>query len=172
MLLVCVKIFKYHYRIFLQRSRGMPWFVHLSKLCYVIIVKGDWRWNGYLFLCGKLLWFILSYFKLSETSLKKDWKKSKERMCRNFQLTISSHQIRVGLFSERRKTKELLRRSLVRELTCANAQKSPDSRAPTSKYQPLSHSLGVLYSIKQNILFCNHVQENCRSCSWLNRNSA
>ena len=121
MLLVCDKIFKYHYRIFLQRSRGMPWFVHLSKLCYLIIVKGDWRWNGYLFLCGKLLWFILSYFKLSETSLKKDWKKSKERMCRNFQLTISSHQIRVGLFSERRKTKELLRRSLVRELTCANA---------------------------------------------------
>ena len=121
MLLVCVKIFKYHYRIFLQRSRGMPWFVHLSKLCYLIIVKGDWRWNGYLFLCGKLLWFILSYFKLSETSLKKDWKKSKERMCRNFQFTISSHQIRVGLFSERRKTKELLRRSLVRELTCANA---------------------------------------------------
>ena len=61
-------------------------------------------------------------------------KEVKENICHNKQLTIFCHQIRVGLFSERRKTKELLRRSLVRELTSENAGKSPDSRALTSEY--------------------------------------
>ena len=55
-------------------------------------------------------------------------KEVKENICHNKQLTIFCHQIRVGLFSERRKTKELLRRSLVRELTSANAGKPVPTR--------------------------------------------